>query len=73
MNNPKQFLPKLKPLASNVHQWNGFCEMLDYYIEMEQRKLEQASDLKDVFQAQGAIVKLRQLKKLKDEINATDG
>jgi hypothetical protein len=44
--------------------------MIDFYIEQEQRKLEQASDLKEIFQAQGAIVKLRQLKKLKDEINA---
>jgi len=47
--------------------------MIDYHIEIEQRKLEQASDLKDVFQAQGAVIKLRQLKKLKDEIDATNG
>lgn len=73
MNNPKQFLPKLKPLAGNNYQWQAFCDMLDYHIELEQRKLEQASDLKDVFQAQGAITKLRQLKKLKDEIDATNG
>ncbi len=73
MNNLKPFLPKLKPRAGNNYQWQAFCDMIDYHIEIEQRKLEQASDLKDVFQAQGAVIKLRQLKKLKDEIDATNG
>lgn len=68
----KPFLSKLKPLVQSNLQWKAFCEMLDFYIEMEQRKLEQASDLKEIFQAQGAVTKLRQLKKLKDEINATN-
>lgn len=71
MNNNKPFLPKLKPLTSNHLQWQAFCEMLDYAIESEQRKLEQASDLKEIFQAQGAVIKLRQLKKLKDEVDAS--
>jgi hypothetical protein len=67
----KPFLSPLKPLANNMLQWKAFCEMLDFNIESEQRKLEQASELKEIFQAQGAITKLRQLKKLKDEIDAT--
>lgn len=71
MTDSKPFLTKLKPIVHNTLQWDGFCEMIDFYIEQEQRKLEQASDLKEIFQAQGAIVKLRQLKKLKDEINAS--
>ena len=71
MNNNKPFLPKLKPLTSNNLQWHAFCDMLDFAIESEQRKLEQASDLKEIFQAQGAVIKLRQLKKLKDEVDAS--
>jgi hypothetical protein len=71
MNNNKPFLPKLKPLTGNQIQWQAFCEMIDYAIEMEQRKLEQAGDLKEIFQAQGAVMKLRQLKKLKDEVDAS--
>ena len=70
MTNNKPFLPKLKPLTNNRTQWQAFCDMLDFNIESEQRKLEQASDLKEIFQAQGAVIKLRQLKKLKDEIDA---
>ncbi len=49
--------------------WDAFVEKLDYDIEQQQRKLEQASELPDVFKAQGAIAALRQLKYLKEEIN----
>lgn len=70
MSNNKPFLPKLKPLVNAPHSWDAFVEKLDYDISAQQRKLEQASDMSDVFKAQGAIAALRQLKYLKDEINA---
>jgi len=66
----KTYLSKLKALVSNNNQWNGFCEMLQFNIEQQQRKLEQASDPREIYQAQGAITALRQLKYLKEEINA---
>jgi hypothetical protein len=49
--------------------WDAFVEKLDYDIEQHQRKLEQATELSEVFKAQGAIAALRQLKYLKEEIN----
>jgi hypothetical protein len=66
----KAFLPKLKGMISSPNLWDAFVEKLDYDIEQHQRKLEQATEMADVFKAQGAIVALRQLKYLKDEINA---
>ena len=66
----KQFLPKLKAFNTVPHLWDSFVEKLDYDIAQQQRKLEQACELPDVFKAQGAIAALRQLKYLKDEINA---
>jgi division protein CdvB (Snf7/Vps24/ESCRT-III family) len=66
----KQFLPKLKAFNTVPYLWDSFIEKLDYDIEQQQRKLEQASELSDVFKAQGAIAALRQLKYLKDEVNA---
>ncbi len=66
----KTFLPKLKPLLNSPHAWDAFVEKLDYDIGMQQRKLEQAVDLQEMFKAQGAIAALRQLKYLKEEINA---
>jgi len=65
----KAFLPKLKGMLNSPHMWEAFVEKLDYDIEQQQRKLEQASDMSDVFKAQGAIAALRQLKYLKEEIN----
>ncbi len=65
----KPFLPKLKGMLNSPHMWDAFVEKLDYDIEQQQRKLEQASDMSDVFKAQGAIAALRQLKYLKEEIN----
>lgn len=65
----KPFLPKLKGMINSPHMWEAFVEKLDYDIEQHQRKLEQATELSEVFKAQGAIAALRQLKYLKEEIN----
>jgi hypothetical protein len=65
----KAFLPKLKAMLNSPHMYDAFLEKLDYDIEQQQRKLEQASEMSDVFKAQGAIAALRQLKYLKEEIN----
>lgn len=65
----KPFLPKLKAMITSPRMWDAFVEKLDYDIEQHQRKLEQATELSEMFKAQGAIAALRQLKYLKDEIN----
>jgi hypothetical protein len=57
-------------MLNSPNLWDAFVEKLEYDIEQHQRKLEQATEMSDVFKAQGAIVALRQLKYLKDEINA---
>jgi hypothetical protein len=66
----KTFLPKLKGMLNSPNLWDAFVAKLEYDIEQQQRKLEQATDLQEVFKAQGAIAALRHLKYLKDEINA---
>ena len=68
----KAFLPKLKRMLNSPHMWDAFVDKLDYDIEQHQRKLEQATELSEVFKAQGAIAALRQLKYLKDEIVMQD-
>ena len=65
----KPFLPKLKGMLNSPYMWDAFVEKLDYDIEQQQRKLEQATELNEIFKAQGAIAALRQLKYLKEEIN----
>jgi hypothetical protein len=66
----KPFLSKLKGFVSANNQWEGFVEVLDYEIEMQRKKLEQSVDPIEIYQAQGAIHALRQLKYLRDQVNA---
>jgi hypothetical protein len=68
--NNKPFLPKLKGFVNTKTQWDAYTESLDFYIELYQKKLEQSSDMVELHKAQGAIHALRQLKYLRDEVNA---
>lgn len=64
----KRYLAKLAVLTGH-HTWEAYIEMLDFYIDNNRRKLEQTTDMSEVYRAQGAIMALRALTKLKDEIN----
>lgn len=64
----KRYLPKLSALTHH-HTWEAYMEMLDYYVDNHRRKLEQTTDMAEVYRAQGAITALKTLAKLKDEIN----
>jgi hypothetical protein len=68
--NNKPFLPKLKGFVNTKTQWDAYTDSLDFYIELYQKKLEQSSDMVELHKAQGAIHALRQLKYLRDEVNA---
>jgi hypothetical protein len=43
--------------------------MIDQHVDNHRRKLEQSSDVQEIYRAQGAVMALSALKKLKDEIN----
>jgi hypothetical protein len=49
--------------------WDAFQDLLDAEIANKQKDLEQASDMREIGKAQGAIAALRRLKYLKDEVN----
>lgn len=63
----KPWAKKLALLAQPM-QWNSFEEMLQYYITIYQNKLEQSTEIADVYRAQGSIAALKTLKYLKEEI-----
>jgi hypothetical protein len=68
--NEKKWLSALKPLAHNTIMWNAFEEMIDYYVALRVKELEQAEHTVNLHRAQGAIASLKKLKTLRDEINA---
>jgi hypothetical protein len=69
MTKEKPWLSPLKAMVTQPLQWKAFEEMIEHQINAQQRTLEQATDLQQMFKAQGAIAALRHLKCLKEEIN----
>jgi hypothetical protein len=65
----KLYLPKLKGFVNTNATWEAFQELLDAEIANKQKDLEQASEMREIGKAQGAIAALRRLKYLKDEVN----
>ena len=59
----------LKPFVNDKHLWDDFCEEVDNRITQEQRGLEQALKIEDVYRRQGAITALRRMKQLRDQVN----
>jgi hypothetical protein len=43
--------------------------MLDYYIDIQHKSLEQNVELVEIYRAQGAVMALKKLKRLREEIN----
>lgn len=68
----KPWLSKLKPFAYSNIQWEAFQEMIDAQIDMNIRKLEASVETVDLYRAQGAVMALKQLKHLRDEIAKGD-
>jgi hypothetical protein len=64
----KEYLSKLTVLTQ-FHTWDAFVSMIDQHVDNHRRKLEQSSDVQEIYLAQGAVMALSALKKLKDEIN----
>jgi tRNA splicing ligase len=60
----------LKDLVNRKQKWDAFNFVLDNYISLHVKKLEQSTDLHDIYRAQGSIDALRKLKYLKEEVNA---
>ena len=67
----KKWLSALKPMAASPIQWEAFEQMLDFYLGMHQKALEQAADPVEIYRSQGSVIALKKLKQLKDEIHAS--
>jgi hypothetical protein len=60
----------LHDLVNRKQKWDAFNAVLDKYLELYFKKLEQSVDLHDIYRAQGSIDALQKLKYLKEEVNA---
>lgn len=55
-------------MVSNNLQWEAFNNYIDALIENQYKILEQADNDTIMYRAQGAVVSLRKLKLLRDEV-----
>ena len=60
----------LKTFVNNKKEWDAFLEELDIKISYAHRNLEQASTTIEIHRAQGSIMAFKQLKLLRDKVNA---
>lgn len=63
---------KIKKLVNDKPLWDSFIEILNEKIEVSQRKLEQETNIENMYRAQGEKAALRRLTFLRDEINGRD-
>lgn len=68
----KKWLSALKPMVSTPIQWQAFEEMLDFHANIYQKSLEQATEAVEIHRAQGAVMALKKLRQLRQEITAKD-
>ena len=52
---------KIKKLVNDKPLWDSFIEILNEKIEVSQRKLEQETNIENMYRAQGEIAALRRL------------
>ena len=59
----------LKPFVNNPELYNPFLEEITKRIEKTHRRLEQISEIEEMYRAQGEIRTLRAMLRLRDDIN----
>lgn len=60
----------LKGFVNNHTDWTEFVDYLDSVIQKRQKTLETAADDLTIKRMQGRIAELRELKQLRDTLNA---
>jgi hypothetical protein len=61
----------LKPFVNNPELYNPFMEEITKRIEKVHRRLEQISEVEEMYRAQGEIRTLRSMLRLRDDINGS--
>ena len=59
----------LKPFVNNPELYNPFLEEIINRIGRVQRRLEQISDVEEMYRAQGEIRALRSMIRLREDVN----
>jgi len=63
-------MKRLKPVTNNPSIWEALDSYLKEISENKETELQNASDLHLIYRAQGYIRALKEVRKLKDRVNA---
>ena len=63
---------QIKRLVNDKPLWDSFCVELDERIAFCHKQMEQFAEPHELHKLQGEIKALRQLKQLRDKVNAKD-
>jgi len=63
----KPWLKKLTRMT-DTQMWEAFDDMLNHFISLQHKNMEQSDEPIDIYRAQGFIQALKRLKFLKEEI-----
>jgi len=67
MSPEKPWLKKLTRMT-DTQMWEAFDDMLNHFISLQHKNMEQSDEPIDIYRAQGFIQALKRLKYLKEEI-----
>ena len=59
----------LKPFVNNPELYNSFLEEIGIRIDKVHKRLEQITDVEELYRAQGEIRVLRSMLRLREDIN----
>ena len=63
-------MKELKQIVNAKPVWDSFVEYLDECITLVHKRLEQETDIENIYRAQGEIAALRRLKYMRDKFNS---
>jgi len=67
MTQEKPWLKKLTRMT-DTQMWEAFDDMLNHFISLQHKNMEQSDEPIEIYRAQGFIQALKRLKFLKEEI-----
>jgi hypothetical protein len=71
MSPEKPWLKKLTRMT-DTQMWEAFDDMLNHFISLQHKNMEQSDEPIDIYRAQGFIQALKRLKYLKEEIQGVN-
>lgn len=72
MKDEKNYLSALKPLVHDKQKYDALTDYVDFLIEKQRKQLERLTDPIEIYKAQGHILALRGVQRLRNTVTEMD-